>query len=219
LSEYVLSGKRGQQKDRITERAMSAYLAGFGTSLSLIVAIGAQNAFVLKQGLLRHHVFATCAFCALSDALLITAGVMGAGAIASSAPWFLEVMRWGGVIFLLAYGAKAFLAAWRGGAALKAGQGAASLGATLAVIAALTWLNPHVWLDTVVLLGSVSAHYTGRAFWFALGATAASFSFFFGLGYGARLLAGIFARPRAWQVLDGLVGLTMWSLAAGLALG
>ena len=123
---------------------MSAYLAGFGTSLSLIVAIGAQNAFVLKQGLLRHHVFATCAFCALSDALLITAGVMGAGAIASSAPWFLEVMRWGGVIFLLAYGAKAFLAAWRGGAALKAGQGAASLGATLAVIAALTWLNPHV---------------------------------------------------------------------------
>ncbi|RCW89014.1 LysE/ArgO family amino acid transporter [Paracoccus lutimaris] len=196
---------------------MSAYLAGFGTSLSLIVAIGAQNAFVLKQGLLRHHVFATCAFCALSDALLITAGVMGAGAIASSAPWFLEVMRWGGVIFLLAYGAKAFLAAWRGGAALKAGQGAASLGATLAVIAALTWLNPHVWLDTVVLLGSISSGWPDKT-GFLIGAVSGSIIFFFALGYGARLLAPVFAKPIAWQVLDVLVGLVMWSIALGLIL-
>ena len=197
---------------------MSAYLAGFGTSLSLIVAIGAQNAFVLKQGLLRHHVFATCAFCALSDALLITAGVMGAGAIASSAPWFLEVMRWGGVIFLLAYGAKAFLAAWRGGEGLRAGQGAAGLGATLAVIAALTWLNPHVWLDTVVLLGSISSGWPNKA-GFLMGAVSASIMFFFALGYGARLLQPLFAKPLSWRVLDVLVGAMMWSIAFSLIRG
>ena len=201
----------------MTAFAMNAYLAGFGTSLSLIVAIGAQNAFVLKQGLLRQHVFATCAFCALSDALLITAGILGAGAIAASAPWFLSVMRWGGVIFLLAYGAKAFLAAWRGGEALRAGQGAAGLGATLAVIAALTWLNPHVWLDTVVLLGSISAGFGDRT-GFALGAVTGSVLFFFALGYGARWLSPVFARPVAWRVLDLGVGLVMWAIAAGLIL-
>ncbi len=201
----------------MTAFAMNAYLAGFGTSLSLIVAIGAQNAFVLKQGLLRQHVFATCAFCALSDALLITAGILGAGAIAASAPWFLTVMRWGGVIFLLAYGAKAFLAAWRGGEALRAGQGAAGLGATLAVIAALTWLNPHVWLDTVVLLGSISSGWPNKA-GFLMGAVSASIMFFFALGYGARLLAPLFAKPVAWRVLDVLVGLVMWAIALGLVL-
>lgn len=201
----------------MTAFAMNAYLAGFGTSLSLIVAIGAQNAFVLKQGLLRQHVFATCAFCALSDALLITAGILGAGALAASAPWFLSVMRWGGVAFLLVYGARAFLAAWRGGDALRAGQGAAGLGATLAVIAALTWLNPHVWLDTVVLLGSISSGWPDKA-GFLLGAVSASVMFFFALGYGARLLAPLFARPVAWRVLDVLVGLVMWAIALGLVL-
>ena len=198
--------------------AMNAYLAGLGTTLSLIVAIGAQNAFVLKQGLLRQHVFATCAFCALSDAVLITAGVLGAGAIASSAPWFLTVMRWGGVVFLTVYGARAFLAAWRGGAALRAGQGAAGLGATLAVLAALTWLNPHVWLDTVVLLGSISSGWPDKA-GFLVGAISGSVMFFFALGYGARLLAPLFARPVAWQVLDVLVGLVMWAIALRLVLG
>ena len=194
-----------------------AAAAGFLTGLSLILAIGAQNAFVLKQGLLRHHVFATCAFCALSDAVLITAGVLGAGAIASSAPWFLTVMRWGGVVFLTVYGARAFLAAWRGGAALRAGQGAAGLGATLAVLAALTWLNPHVWLDTVVLLGSISSGWPDKA-GFLVGAISGSVMFFFALGYGARLLAPLFARPVAWQVLDVLVGLVMWAIALGLVL-
>lgn len=185
--------------------------------MSLIVAIGAQNAFVLKQGLIGRHVFATCAFCALSDALLITLGVAGAGTIALHAPGFLAAMRWGGVIFLLVYGARAMRQALRGGSALEAGAGATGLAATLAVIAALTWLNPHVWLDTVVLLGAISTGFENKA-GFAAGAISGSVLFFFGLGYGARLLAPVFARPIAWRVLDVAVALVMWSIALGLVL-
>ena len=192
-----------------------SFWAGLGTGLSLIVAIGAQNAFVLKQGLLRRHVFAVSLFCAVSDALLIAAGVAGAGAIARNAPWFLAAMRWGGAAFLLVYGARAFRAAWRGGAVLRAGEGAAGLGGTLAVLAALTWLNPHVWLDTVVLLGSISAPWPDKG-GFLAGAVSASVLFFFALGYGARWLTPLFARPLAWRVLDALVGLVMWSIALGL---
>ncbi|KGJ09257.1 LysE/ArgO family amino acid transporter [Paracoccus sphaerophysae] len=193
-----------------------AYLAGLGTGLSLIVAIGAQNAFVLKQGLLRQHVFWVCLFCAVSDAVLIAAGVAGAGAIAERAPWFLAAMRWGGAAFLIWYGARSARAAWRGGETLRAaGAAPPSLAATLATIAALTWLNPHVWLDTVVLLGAVSSTWADRLS-FALGAMSGSFLFFFALGYGARLLAPVFARPLAWRVLDGLVALVMWSIAAAL---
>ena len=198
---------------------MHAYLAGLGTGLSLIVAIGAQNAFVLKQGLLRQHVLAVCLFCAVSDAVLIAVGVAGAGTLAARAPWFLMAMRWGGALFLLVYGARSFLAAWRGGEALEArGQAPAGVMATLAVLAALTWLNPHVWLDTVVLLGSVSAMWEDRR-GFALGAMTGSFLFFLSLGYGARLLAPLFARPMSWRVLDVLVGLIMWSIALGLVIG
>ncbi|HWL57499.1 MAG TPA: LysE/ArgO family amino acid transporter [Paracoccus sp. (in: a-proteobacteria)] len=196
---------------------MQSYMAGLGTGLSLIVAIGAQNAFVLKQGLIGRHVFATCAFCALSDALLITLGVAGAGTIALHAPGFLAAMRWGGVIFLLVYGARAMRQALRGGSALEAGAGATGLAATLAVIAALTWLNPHVWLDTVVLLGAISTGFENKA-GFAAGAISGSVLFFFGLGYGARLLAPVFARPIAWRVLDVAVALVMWSIALGLVL-
>ena len=195
-----------------------ALLSGLGTGLSLIVAIGAQNAFVLKQGLLRHHVFAVCAFCALSDAILIAAGVAGAGAIAASAPWFLSAMRWGGAAFLIWYGLKSFRAAARGGEALRP-EGAAppSLAATLGTIAALTWLNPHVWLDTVVLLGGVSAGFGDRGA-FALGAVTGSVLFFAALGYGAHWLSPVFARPGAWRVLDLCVGLVMWTIALGLVL-
>lgn len=196
----------------------ASYAGGLGTGLSLIVAIGAQNAFVLKQGLLRHHVFWVCLFCALSDAVLIAAGVAGAGALAQRAPWFLAAMRWGGAAFLLWYGLKSARAAWRGGEGLQAaGAAAPSLGATLGTIAALTWLNPHVWLDTVVLLGAVSSSYA-RPLSFALGAMSGSFLFFFALGYGARLLAPVFARPLAWRVLDGLVAMVMWSIAGSLIL-
>ncbi len=198
----------------------AATFAGFRLGLGLILAIGAQNAFVLRQGIRREHVFASCLFCALSDSILIAVGVSGFAAASLAAPWLAPLMRWGGVGFLAWYGFRALSTAFAGGAGLTAAAGEGQgLRATLLTIAAFTWLNPHVWLDTVVLLGSVSAQYPGQALGFAAGAIIASFTFFFSLGYGARLLAPLFARPRAWQVLDALVGLTMWSLAVSLALG
>ncbi|SDO39731.1 L-lysine exporter family protein LysE/ArgO [Lutimaribacter pacificus] len=197
---------------------MVAVLAGFSLGFSLILAIGAQNAFVLRQGLRREHVFPIVLTCALSDALLIAAGVAGFGALARAVPWLEPVMRYGGAAFLFVYGGRAFLAAWRGGETMEAGQAAGSLRAALLTCLALTWLNPHVYLDTVVLLGAVSAQYDDRL-GFALGAMTASFVFFFSLGYGARLLAPLFARPVAWRLLDLLVGAVMWGIAAKLALG
>jgi L-lysine exporter family protein LysE/ArgO len=197
-----------------------AAFAGFRLSLGLILAIGAQNAFVLRQGLRREHVFAVCLFCAVSDASLILAGVSGFAAASDAAPWLGPVLRWGGVAFLIWYGWRSFASALRGGGTLVAARGAtAPLLPTLTTIAALTWLNPHVYLDTVVFLGSISAQYPGREAAFGGGAALGSFSFFFALGYGARLLAPLFARPRAWQVLDVIIALTMWSIAVGLALG
>lgn len=195
---------------------MSAALAGFALGFSLILAIGAQNAFVLRQGLRREHVLAVCLTCAVSDALLIAAGVAGFGALAQAVPWFSSAMRWGGALFLLAYGALALRSAWRGGARLS-GDGAAEtrLPRVLLTVLAFTWLNPHVYLDTVVLIGSVSAQ-SGNRLLFGLGAVAASFVFFFTLGYGARLLAPVFARPRAWQAFDAGIGLVMWAIALKL---
>lgn len=195
---------------------MTSYFAGLGTGLSLIMAIGAQNAFVLKQGLMRQHVFAICLFCAVSDALLIGVGVFGMGIVSNAAPWLPQVMRWAGVAFLFVYGARSFLAAWRGGEALRPEGRASSLATTLAVVAALTWLNPHVWLDTVVLLGAVSSGWPDPAA-FAAGAMTGSFLFFFSLGYGARLLAPVFARPVAWRWLEVIVGCVMWAIALKLA--
>lgn len=197
---------------------MHAYLAGLGTGLSLIVAIGAQNAFVLRQGLLRSHVFAVCLFCALSDALLVSFGVFGAGVLARVAPWFSEAMRWGGAVFLIWYGLRAARSAVRGGDSLRAAGNAQPIWATMATAAVLTWANPHVYLDTVVLLGAVSADFGDKRA-FAGGAISGSFVFFFALGYGARLLASVFARPRAWQVLDLVIALIMWSIAGSLIWG
>jgi L-lysine exporter family protein LysE/ArgO len=194
---------------------MMSYAAGLGTGLSLIVAIGAQNAFVLKQGLIQRHVFWVCLFCALSDAALILLGVMGMARVVAVAPLLADAMRWAGVAFLVWYGARSFRAAWHGGHALRPQGNGATLGQTLAVIAALTWLNPHVWLDTVVLLGAVSAQWPDPLI-FGLGAMSGSVLFFFALGYGARLLAPVFARPRAWQVLEAGIGIVMWSIAMTL---
>lgn len=197
-----------------------AAFAGFRLGLGLILAIGAQNAFVLRQGLRREHVFATSLFCALSDAALITLGVSGFSLASSALPWLAPALRWGGVAFLAWYGLRSFRAAVTGANSLKAEEaGETSLPRTLAVVAALTWLNPHVYLDTVVLLGSVSAQYPGRSLAFGLGAVSSSYLFFFSLGYGARLLQPLFARPGAWVILDSLVGVLMWSLALGIALG
>ena len=197
----------------------AAFPAGFTLGFSLILAIGAQNAFVLRQGLRREHVLATVLICALSDAVLIAAGVAGFGALAEAVPGIDTVMRYGGAAFLLWYGALNFRAAWRGGEALDSGGEARhSLRGVALTILALTWLNPHVYLDTVVLLGSISSQYEDRLA-FALGAMSASFVFFFSLGYGARLLAPLFARPTSWRVLDVIVGTTMWAIAAKLLLG
>lgn len=200
--------------------SFGAAVAGFTLGFSLILAIGSQNAFVLRQGLRRSHVFAVCLTCAVSDALLITAGVGGFGQLSEVAPWFGAAMRYGGAAFLFVYGLISFRSAWRGSDGMSAeGQGAGSLRAALLTCLALTWLNPHVYLDTVVLLGSISAQYPGARLEFGLGAVVSSFVFFFSLGFGARLLAPIFARPRAWQVLDFGVGLTMWVIALSLIFG
>lgn len=197
---------------------MNAFLPGFALSLTLILAIGAQNAFVLRQGLRKSHVFWVCLACAVSDAMLIAAGVAGFGALGQALPWFEPVMRYGGAAFLIWYGARNAMSAWRGGAALEAeGINTQTLRGTILTLLALTWLNPHVYLDTVVLLGSISAQYDNRLA-FGAGAVSASFVFFFGLGYGARLLSPLFARPRSWQILDGLIAVTMWAIAAKLLL-
>ncbi|KUJ76955.1 amino acid transporter [Ruegeria marisrubri] len=194
----------------------TSFLPGFALGFSLILAIGAQNAFVLRQGLRREHVFALCLTCAVSDALLIAAGVAGFGALATAVPVFEPLMRYGGAAFLVWYGSRSLMSAWNGGAVLEAGNGqGTSLRAALITVMAFTWLNPHVYLDTVVLIGSISAQYDDRL-GFALGATTSSFVFFFSLGYGARLFAPLFSRPRAWQVLDTLIGVTMLAIAAKL---
>ena len=196
---------------------MQAALAGFALGFSLILAIGAQNAFVIRQGLRREHVFAVCLTCALSDAILIAAGVAGFGALAEAVPGLERAMRYGGAAFLIWYGLRNFLAAWRGGETLEDARGTASLRKALLTCLALTWLNPHVYLDTVVLLSSISAQYAHKLA-FALGAMTASFVFFFGLGFGARVLDPLFKKPASWRVLDVIVGVTMWAIAAKLLL-
>jgi len=195
---------------------MTSFIPGFFLSLSLILAIGAQNAFVLRQGLRRAHVFWVCLTCGVADALLITAGVAGFGALAEAVPWFEPVMRYGGAAFLLWYVWQNARSAWRGGAALTtSGEESQSLRTALLTLLALTFLNPHVYLDTVVLIGTISAQYPDRLM-FGIGAALASLTFFFSLGYGARLLAPLFANARAWQVLDAIIALTMWAIALKL---
>jgi L-lysine exporter family protein LysE/ArgO len=200
--------------------ALLAALAGLGFGLSLIVAIGAQNLFVLRQGLRREHVGAVVAVCAVSDVVLIAAGVGGAGALLDAVPWVGTAMRWGGAAFLLVYAGLAARRAARAGEALRADDAGlrASLASVVATTAALTWLNPHVYLDTLVLMGSVAAGHDGERPWFAAGAMTASVLWFTTLGYGARLLRPLFARPGAWRVLDVAVAVVMTAIAVGLLL-
>jgi len=198
-----------------------AVLTGYLTGLSLILPIGAQNSFVLRQGLLRQHVFALCLLCAVSDAVLIVAGVAGFGAIVAAFPTLPRVLALGGAAFLLAYGALRFWAAWRGDYAMTLAGHSAGLWAVLATGAAFTWLNPHVYLDTLGLIGAISTDFAAKSakIAFATGAVAASFSFFFTLGYAARLLEPVMKSRRAWQVLDAGIGLVMWAIAVKLAAG
>jgi|SRR5579871_151837 L-lysine exporter family protein LysE/ArgO len=187
--------------------------AGFGTGLSLIVAIGAQNAFVLRQGIRREHVPAIVAICTASDAVLIVCGVAGIGAAIQAWPAGLTAIAWIGGIFLLCYGAFAARRAVRPSSlTLDRAAPADRPHATVLTCLALTWLNPHVYLDTLLLLGSVANGYGDRRWLFGVGAAVGSALWFSGLGFGARLLRGVFARPAAWRVLDALIAATMATL-------
>jgi L-lysine exporter family protein LysE/ArgO len=194
--------------------SLSVSVTGLMTGLSLIVAIGAQNAFVLRQGLLGAHVFAVSLACSVSDAALIAIGVTSFRQMAVAAPWVLPAMRYGGAAFLIWYGARNLYSALRSTEALAAGDVRASkLTQTLAMCLALTWLNPHVYLDTIMLLGAISTRFPGEEASFAAGAMTGSFLFFFALGYGAIGLRPIFASPASWRALEALVALTMWTIA------
>ena len=192
---------------------------GFGMGASLIMMIGAQNAFVLQKGLQGQHRLPIALSCAMSDAILITLGVAGAGALILAHPTLLEVARWGGVAFLLWFGWAALRRAWQGESLLVGDGERGGLKTALLATFAVTWLNPHVYLDTVVLLGSLSAQQPeGGRYLFGLGASLASLTWFLSLAFGARLLAPLFARPVSWRVLDSCMAAFMLSLALGLAL-
>lgn len=199
---------------------LPTYLTGFSIGLSLILAIGAQNAFVLRQGLRGEHVFAVALTCALSDAILIALGVGGFRTLVTQAPWLDPAMRLGGAAFLLWYGARSLHSALTSRTTLTpADIPPAPLGKTLLACLAFTWLNPHVYLDTVVLVGSISTQFPHAEHIFGLGAITASFAFFFALGYGATLLRPVFATPRAWRLLETAIAVLMWSIAAKLLSG
>lgn len=196
-------------------QALPVFMQGLVLCFGLIVAIGAQNAFLLRQGLRREHVLPLVLFCALADAALISAGVLGMAQALGRHPAFAQAMALAGALFLAWYGWQALRRA-RHASRLQAADGGAGLsrGAAMAQVAAFTLLNPHVYLDTVMLMGSIGAQQpAGLRGWFIAGASIASLVWFSGLGFGARWLAPLFAKPRSWQVLDGLIGLTMWTLA------
>jgi L-lysine exporter family protein LysE/ArgO len=200
--------------------ALLAALAGLGFGLSLIVAIGAQNAFVLRQGLIRNHVLIIVVICAVADALLIFAGIAGLGALIASIQWLLPTIELVGGLFVATYGVFAATRALSSESLAPTGQ---SAGLTLAVAITttlgLTLLNPHVYLDTVLLLGSVASTYGLNRWWFGLGASIGSFAWFFSLGFGARLLKPVFAKPVAWRILDIAIAIVMFAIAATLLVG
>lgn len=211
---------------------MLSALAGLGLGLSLIVAIGAQNVFVLRQGIRREHVLAVVVICAVSDAVLIIAGVAGLGFVIAAAPWLVVVARWAGALFLLTYGLLAAHRARRGGVTgLDAGSEAASTPATatstitrtrlapvILTVLALTWLNPHVYLDTVLMLGSIAATHGEERWLFAAGAVAASILWFTALGFGARYLGRWLRTPLSWRILDAVIAVVMIAIAVSLVL-
>jgi L-lysine exporter family protein LysE/ArgO len=215
---------------------MLTVLAGLGLGLSLIVAIGAQNVFVLRQGIRREHVLAVVLICALSDAALIAAGVAGLGFVLSAAPWLVVIARWAGALFLLSYGVLAARRAWRGGEELDVDATDAAapgtpvtdgtavtltrtrLAPVILTTLALTWLNPHVYLDTVLMLGSIAATHGDERWLFAGGAIAASLLWFTALGFGARYLGRWLRTPRSWRILDAVIAVVMITIAVSLVL-
>ena len=215
---------------------MLSVFSGLGLGLSLIIAIGAQNVFVLRQGIRREHVLPVVIICALSDALLIAAGVAGLGFVISAAPWLVVVARWAGAAFLLVYGILAARRAWRGGEELRVesadGENVSAtptsggtttatrtaLAPVIATVLALTWLNPHVYLDTVLMLGSIAATHGDERWLFAAGAIAASILWFTALGFGARFVGRWLRTERSWRILDALIAVVMIALAISLVL-
>ena len=213
---------------------LPAVASGLALGLSLIVAIGAQNLFVLRQGIRREHTLAVALVCAVSDALLIAIGVSGLGAVLHAVPWLIDAVRWAGAVFLAVY---ALLAARRAlrpsGDVLGAGDESIEAGGSVAApptrgrllpalltCLALTWLNPHVYLDTMVLMGSIgNAQGDPGRWWFAVGGAIASVGWFAALGYGSRYLTRFFASPRSWQILDICVAVIMVVLAIRIAFG
>ena len=199
---------------------VAAFLRGLGLGASLIIAIGAQNAFVLRQGLKREHRFLVALACTLCDAALIGLGAAGFGSLIAHNPRWIRMAAWAGALFLFFYGARALRIAWKPAGLDTAEAPPAPIRAVLVTLLGLSLLNPHVYLDTVVLVGGLSAQYSTRPrFFFALGAVTASLLWFFSLAFGASALAPVFRRPLAWRVLDTGIGLVMWSIALGLLLG
>jgi L-lysine exporter family protein LysE/ArgO len=195
---------------------MIAFLPGFFASLGLIVAIGAQNAFVIRQGLTRQHVFVVVAICALCDAALIALGIAGLGAIIKGLPWLLEVIRWFGVAYLTWFGIKSVRAAFKNDVMDASGTQTTSLKKVVAAVLGFTLLNPHVYLDTVILLGSISNQFADR--WaFGFGAMSASALWFSSIGFGAKAASRFMSRPIFWRVLDSVIAVIMFSIAFYLA--
>ena len=196
----------------------SPLVLGFIASFTLIAAIGAQNAFVLRQGIRREHVLPVVALCTVSDIVLISAGIAGVGALISAHPSALNIAKFGGALFLVGYGLLAARRAWRPSALNPSQKAPARLIEVLVTCAALTFLNPHVYLDTVVLLGALANEHRDERWLFGVGAVTASAVWFFGLGLGARRLAGLFASSLTWRILDGLIAVMMLGLGVSLAL-
>jgi L-lysine exporter family protein LysE/ArgO len=195
----------------------SPLLVGFLASLALIAAIGAQNAFVLRQGIRGEHVIPVIALCTVADMALITAGIAGVGTLIAAHPVAIDVAKYGGAAFLIGYGALAARRAMRPQALNPANDAPVRLGAALLTAAALTFLNPHVYLDTVVLLGALANEQEGGRWLFGIGAVTASAVWFVTLGLGARRLAGLFANARTWRILDCVIAVTMIALGVSLA--
>ncbi len=197
---------------------MIALIPGFFTGLSLIVAIGAQNAFVIRQGLLRSHVLLVVIVCSVSDALLIVLGTGGLGKIVQSNPNLLTFIRWFGVVYLAWFGIKSFRSAFKENQLLATGQAEISWKRILTTVLALTYLNPHVYLDTVIFVGSIANQFDGDKWFFALGASLASVVWFSTIGFGARAASHLMSKPIFWRILDILIALIMFSLALTLAI-
>lgn len=196
---------------------MLAFLPGFLTGLSLIIAIGAQNAFVIRQGLTKRHVLLVVLICAVSDALLILLGVAGLGALISGLPWLLEIIRWFGVAYLSWFGVKALMSAFKTQSLDASGVQSASAKTVVLSVLGFTFLNPHVYLDTVILLGSIGNQFGPDKWWFAIGGAVASVVWFSSIGFGAKAASRFMSKPIFWKVLDSLIALVMFSIAIMLA--